>query len=229
MRRLTIKLVLATLAMLLPLAASAAPASADPLADQFLAKINALRASKGVGPVRPDAELTAFAQSWSDHMASVDVLSHNPALADSPGSWTKAGENVGVGPDLNALFDAFVASPHHYANLVDPSFNLIGIGVSVTAGGNIYTTHDFEARSSTPARAPTPPTTAPTTPPTTAAPKPVAPAPVPAVAAAAAAPPAADPATAVPVAAVAPAPVPAPEAPLRIRVSLDQSRGADAV
>src|SRR3954471_19436137 len=165
------------LAMLLPLAASAAPAGADPLADRFLAKINALRASKGLGPVRPDAELTAFAQSWSDHMAAVDVLSHNPALADSPGSWTKAGENVGVGPDLDALFDAFVASPHHYANLVDPSFNLIGIGVSVTAKGNIYTTHDFEARSSAPPRAPT--TTPPTAPPAprpAAAPTPPAPA-----------------------------------------------------
>src|SRR4051812_14642428 len=152
------------LAMLLPLAASAAPAGADPLADRFLAKINALRASKGLGAVRPDAALTAFAQSWTDHMAAVDVLSHNPALADSPGSWTKAGENVGVGPDLDALFDAFVASPHHYDNLVDPSFNLIGLGVTIRPDGVMYTTHDFEARASAgaapavaPAPAPPPP------------------------------------------------------------------------
>src|SRR5439155_879875 len=80
-----------------------------------------------------DAELSAFAQGWSDHMAAAGVLSHNPDLASSPGHWTKAGENVGVGADVDTPFNAFVASPHHYANLVDPGFTLIGIGITATA------------------------------------------------------------------------------------------------
>ena len=226
MRRVTIKLVLALLATLLPIvAASAAPASADPLADRFLAKINALRASKGLGQLHTDGALTAFAQSWTDHMAAANSLSHHPALASAPGNWTKAGENVGVGGDLDALFDAFVASPHHYENLVDPAFNTIGIGVTVTASGTMYTTHDFEALpSSAPARAATtaaaaapaatpPPTTPPTTSPKAPAPEPPAPE--------AAAPPAPAPAP--------PPPPPPAEAPMRLRVSLDQSRGLEPV
>src|SRR3954454_7055952 len=178
---MTIKLVLALLATLLPIiAATTAPASADPLADRFLAKINALRASKGLGQLHTDGALTSFAQSWSDHMAAVNTLSHNPALASAPGSWTKAGENVGVGGDLDALFDAFVNSPHHYENLIDPAFNTIGIGVTVMANGTLYTTHDFEAlpastpapaRAATTAASVSTPATTPKAPPTTAAPE----------------------------------------------------------
>ena len=110
----------------------------------LLAKVNALRVSKALGPVRLDGELARFAQSWSDHMGAVNVLDHNPTLADAPGNWSRAGENVGVGPDLDALFDAFVASPAHYANLVDPGFDRVGIGITLTPGGLVYTTEDFE-------------------------------------------------------------------------------------
>src|SRR2546429_7762148 len=141
-RHRALKLLVAVLVTVIPVAASAVPAHADSVADQFLAKINDLRASKGLGTLRMDGALTGFAQDWSDHMASVNALSHNPALASSPGSWTKAGENVGVGPEVDALFDAFVASPHHYENLVDPAFTIVGIGVTVRPDGVMYTTHD---------------------------------------------------------------------------------------
>ena len=38
---------------------------------------------------------------------------------------------VGYGPGVQIVHNAFVASPHHYENLVEPSYNLIGIGVTV--------------------------------------------------------------------------------------------------
>jgi uncharacterized protein YkwD len=40
---------------------------------------------------------------------------------------------------------AFVNSPAHLRNIVDPSFNYIGVGVSYDAEGRMYTTHDFMA------------------------------------------------------------------------------------
>jgi hypothetical protein len=161
------QLATALLAVLLPLSVMSSPAHASSFTGAFLAKINGLRSSKGLAPLQLDPELSSFAQGWSDHLAAAGTLSHNPDLASSPGRWTKAGENVGVGADVDTLFNAFVASPHHYANLVDPDFNLIGIGVTIAADGTMWTTHDFEAR---PAAAPRP--VAPAAPETTTPPSP---------------------------------------------------------
>ena len=58
--------------------------------------------------------------------------------------WRKLGENVGVAPisQIDELFEAFVASPTHLANLIDPSFDLIGIGI-VHADGDLWMTQRF--------------------------------------------------------------------------------------
>jgi hypothetical protein len=226
MRRLVTRIVVMVVMTLLPLVAVATPAHADATADQFLAKINDLRTSKGLRPLALDASISAFAQSWTNQMAESNHLSHNPNLASIPGNWTKAGENVGVGGDVDTLFQAFVNSPHHYANLVDPAYNLVGIGVAVASNGTLWTTHNFEARPATSA-APRTPRPAATTP-TTARPRPPV---TTATTAAPAAPPAPAP-VAQPVALKvfdAPPPAPAPVAPARIRFSLEQVRGADPV
>ncbi|MDQ1397012.1 MAG: hypothetical protein QOG64_2271 [Acidimicrobiaceae bacterium] len=255
MRRLVLKLALALVAAILPLAASVAPAHAAGGAEsEFLAKINGLRAAHGLGQLSMDGPLSAMAAGWTQHMAAVGSLSHNPNLGSAPGQWTVAGENVGVGPDVATLFNAFVASPHHYENLVDGRYNAIGISVVVAADGQMWTTHDFEAKTAakTPAAAPAPapapatrapaaapaarpatapaarPAAAPARPAPTAAARP-APAARPAVAAAPTVPPA-TPADAS-AAAQAPVAVPVlpPAAPERVKLSLEQSRGADPV
>src|SRR5207237_1010271 len=79
---------------------------------------------------------------------------------------------------VQSIQDAFIASPHHYENLVDPVYNYVGIGV-VDSGGKIYVTVDFmqlNGASAAPAPAPAPRVSRPRT---TTAPRP-APAPQPA-------------------------------------------------
>ena len=62
----------------------AAMASGD-MASEFLAKVNNLRASKGVGPLSSNGTLNNMAVGWSNHMASNGTLSHNPRLSsDAP-------------------------------------------------------------------------------------------------------------------------------------------------
>jgi hypothetical protein len=91
-------------------------------------------------------ELRSVARDWSDQMAANGGISHNPNLGGQvSGGWSKLGENVGVGWDVAGLMSAFVASPGHYRNIVDPSFNYIGVGVTYDGEGRIYTTHDFMA------------------------------------------------------------------------------------
>lgn len=227
-RRWVLKLVLAVAIGLLPaVAATTQAAGAGDPAAAFIAKINALRASKGLAPMEANGPLTTFAAGWTSHMAQTGQLAHNPALSSAPGNWTVVGENVGVGANVDELFQAFVNSPHHYSNLVDPRFNTIGVAVVVDGSGRMWTTHDFEAlptaRTSTaPAPAPAPKPTAPVT--TAPTPKVSAPA---VTKPAAAAPAPAPVAATTPPAADAPPPPAAPaEAPARIRISLELLRGA---
>ena len=110
----------------------------------FVARINSIRASQGLGPVQAYGELTGIARGWSDQMAANGGISHNPSFSGQvSANWSKLGENVGVGYSVDDLMSAFVNSPAHYRNITDPAFNYIGVGVSYGDDGRMYTTHDF--------------------------------------------------------------------------------------
>jgi hypothetical protein len=186
-------------------------AQADTGSDEarFLSLTNSLRASKGIGPLSVDGGLVSVARSWSGNMASAGGISHNPSLANqvSPG-WQKLGENVGQGGDVDSLQQAFVNSPSHYHNLVDPAFNLVGIGVVYGSGGVIFVTVDFMQRGgAAPPPAPRPTTRRASAP---ASARPAAPAALPA-----------------PAPAPAPAPLPPPEPSPRLMLVMEQLRALD--
>jgi hypothetical protein len=171
-------LVAALLVLANPMPAHAADSSAEA---QFVAKINGIRQSKGLAPLAVYGELRGIARDWTDQMVANGGISHNGNLSGQvSANWTKLGENVGVGSDVNSLMNAFVNSSAHYKNIVDPAFNYIGVGVSYDADGTMYTTHDFMAMddgsgSQDPGPAPDPsPAVAPAPKPKKAAPPPPA-------------------------------------------------------
>lgn len=142
--------------------------SEDTVSDEqsFYAKTNDLRRSKGVAALVIDVQLRAIARRWSAHMAASGTLSHNPNLAQEvTENWSTLGENVGVGPSVDAIQQAFVNSPHHYANLVDPGFVYVGIGVSYGSNGAVWVTEDFMQPASTAPPATAPPAAPRTSPP----------------------------------------------------------------
>jgi hypothetical protein len=155
----------------------------------FVDQINSLRASKGLSRLQVSSELVGMARGWTDRMVSAGQISHNPNLSSSVGGgWTKLGENVGVGYDVGGLMQAFIGSPAHYANLVDPVWTHVGVGVTKAGDGRIYTTHNFmalpggappPAPTAPAAAAPAPPPTVPPTTTTTAPPPPPPPPPPP--------------------------------------------------
>ena len=137
-----------------PTAASAADAGTEA---QFVASINSIRAQHGVAPLAVYGELTGIARDWSDQMAANGAISHNPNYSSEvSANWSKLGENVGVGYSEQDLMTAFVNSPAHYKNIVDPAYNYIGVGVSYGSDGKMYTTHDFMELDSAPAPQPDP-------------------------------------------------------------------------
>jgi uncharacterized protein YkwD len=174
-------LLIAVLAGPSALARPAAPSSvsaggvmaSDPgIEAQFVNSINSLRASKGLNQLQVSGDLVGMARRWTDRMVAAGQISHNPNLGtEIGGAWTKMGENVGVGYDVPGLMQAFINSPAHYANLVDPAWTHVGVGVTMASDGRMYTTHNFMALGggAPPAASPTPP---PTAPPATAPPAP---------------------------------------------------------
>ena len=141
MRKLVFGLVLAIAgsALLFP-----APAQADTAVDEaaFVAQINGLRGSLGLAPLQVNANLTAKARSWSAGMAAAGRIWHSVLSDGVTEDWRKLGENVGMGGSVDGLHKAFVNSPHHYENMVDPAFGYVGIGI-VMGGDTIYVTEVF--------------------------------------------------------------------------------------
>ena len=149
----------ALVASLLFTVAARADASGDnPSADeaQFVALLNQTRASVGVAPLIVDAQLTTLARQHAQTMADAGKIFHaNPISAGVTAPWIKLGENVGTGPSVPPVMNAFIASPAHYANIVDPAFTYVGVGV-VWVGNQMFTTHRFMQLSSSAAPRPPP-------------------------------------------------------------------------
>lgn len=108
-------------------AALASPAFASPAGD-LGAATNAARVSDGLPALTLNAQLNAVAQAWANKLAAAGVLSHNPALRTQVSDWTVLGENVGMAGDIPSVQAAFMASPPHKANILDPRYTQMGVG-----------------------------------------------------------------------------------------------------
>lgn len=217
----------------------ASPAAADAGAEaDFLARLNDLRENNGLAPLASHSELVSVARRWSSRMAGDNRLSHNSNLPNEvTADWEKLAENVGVGPTVAEIHDAFVKSSSHRVNMVESAFTHIGVGVVTGPDGKLWVTHIFMRLGGAPAPPPkkaAPPATTTTTTTSAAAAAPAAPAPKPRTASpapaprpAAAAPVVTTPVT-VPVEAVAEAvPAPPPTPTPRLVLILDGLRSLD--
>ncbi len=112
-------------------------------AASFLQEINLLRTTLGMPALVVSDQLTQVATSWAQQMAAEGHISHNPDLSTLVSGWSHLAENVGSGWDVLGLMQAFVDSPGHYANLVNPAYTRVGVGVAHGADGALFTVHDF--------------------------------------------------------------------------------------
>lgn len=131
-----------------PAPVSAASAPADGTCEADLHRwTNDTRSARGIAPLAFDDVIVHVPRSWSEHMAAAAHLAHNPDHADE--IWQarpearKVSENVGRGYDVRAVFDAFMASPTHRANILDPSLAATAIGCVRDADGQAWVAVDF--------------------------------------------------------------------------------------
>jgi uncharacterized protein YkwD len=93
--------------------------------------MNAARANHGAAALDRVYVLRRMADEHSRDMARAGRIFHTANLTSRLRvvSWSVAGENVGAGVRLRTLYEAFMDSAPHRANILGRSFRRVGIGV----------------------------------------------------------------------------------------------------
>jgi hypothetical protein len=141
--RMRVPLVL--LAVLAFVATSPSPARGavgEPEEREFVAAVNAERASVGLPALRVCTELRGVARRHSQRMAASSTLYHNPNLATEVSSWLRLAENVGRGRGVASIHAALMNSDGHRRNILDREVSQVGIGVE-TSGSTVWVTQVF--------------------------------------------------------------------------------------
>jgi uncharacterized protein YkwD len=124
-------------------ATSTIPADAGgprPYETEVVGAANAARVRAVAPALRRSACLDRYAARQAQRMASEDRLRHQDLAAVLTGCGLRsAGENVGYGyRDGVAVTRAWLLSPDHRANLLDPGHRLVGVGARRAADGSWY-------------------------------------------------------------------------------------------
>jgi uncharacterized protein YkwD len=146
-------------------APAAAPASAatasdpsqatmSPLEQAVVDLTNQARAQNGLPPLQVNGALVEMAQLQSNNMAQLNEMAHVlPGVAEptiqsraaaAGYNYTWLGENIAFNyPDAASVVNAWMNSPEHRANILNPNFTDIGVGFAWNSLGQAYATEDF--------------------------------------------------------------------------------------
>ena len=113
-----------------------------PTQSQVLSEMNADRTAHGLRALPTQADAQRKAQAWAEKLARENTLYHS-TLSDGIGvKWCSIGENVGYGPSIAAVEDAYMNSPGHRANILSTKWNGAGVGYA-TNGSRVFTVQVF--------------------------------------------------------------------------------------
>ena len=127
---------------------------------EILARVNAIRAERGLSELSYDPRLQAGAVKHSAEMYKMNYFSHTSPIAEHAefdqriqkegiGNFQSAGENLVMGPDSADLAERFVQlwmdSPGHRDNILGDDFRFSGVGV-YGEGDRVYATQLFSQR-----------------------------------------------------------------------------------
>lgn len=118
---------------------------------QLLTLANQSRQQAGIPPLNLDRGLSQAARAHAKTMLEAHRLSHQfqdePSLPQRLASAShlllnEEGENVALDYDARHGHEHLMLSPPHRANLLNPAFNVVGLGV-VRNGDRLYIVQDF--------------------------------------------------------------------------------------
>ena len=122
------------------------PESVTAYETEVIRLVNDVRKDNGLKPLLQDWQLSRVARYKSQDMRDLGYFSHTSPTYGSPFNMMKsfgisyktAGENIAKGyATPKAVVDAWMNSPGHRANILNPSYTHIGVGF--VASGNYWT------------------------------------------------------------------------------------------
>lgn len=113
---------------------------------QMLNLINSERAKVGAQPLAFDVKVVEVAQVKSADMVKNNYFSHTSPTYGSPFdmlrkfgiTFSGAAENIALNSSVEAAHAAFMASEGHRKNILNPSYNRIGIGITDGPKGKVF-------------------------------------------------------------------------------------------
>ncbi len=150
-------LAVAALAALVPTASAGSAhstQSARAFTSALVSAINGARAANGLQPLQVDTRFSAAARGQSIYLASTGGLDHMGPdgasvvirLARQGFHGQMVGENLAAGMGPAATVAAWLASPGHRMNLLEPQFHRLGVGIAMGSLGGMsapFVTADF--------------------------------------------------------------------------------------
>lgn len=123
----------------------APPGTDAEVAARIVADHNRERAARGLPPLQRSTCLDGVALTWAAHLATLGRLVHNHGASGAAAAclaWRVLGENLGWDGAVETLEQAWMASAVHQANILDPRFTHIGVGV-VRSAGSLFVVVNF--------------------------------------------------------------------------------------
>ena len=146
MKRIIVAVVLQALVLSVSAQAPEPPAPEQ----QLLTLLNVERGHAHLAALQWDAKVAEAAQAHSRRLADHHALSHQfagePELTSRVGAtgarFSAVAENVAVADDAEEAHLAFMSSPGHRANILNPQYNAVGIAAT-RVNNHLYVTEDF--------------------------------------------------------------------------------------
>jgi uncharacterized protein YkwD len=113
----------------------AVSATKQAMRDAVVCLINKQRSEHGLPILNEQPQLARSAQSWTNTMVVRNDFTHGTAFQNRISAvgynWSTAGENIASGfATPEAVVNAWMASPGHCRNILDPQYASVGTGVS---------------------------------------------------------------------------------------------------
>lgn len=116
--------------------------------------LNADRNANGLPSLKVNTKLNSLADQYAQDMINRGYFSHYDPEGRSPFdrmqqagiTYRSAGENLAINTSVAAAERAFMNSSGHRANILNPSFTEVGIGVKYSPGGSVYVVQEFIGR-----------------------------------------------------------------------------------
>jgi uncharacterized protein YkwD len=113
----------------------------------YFDRLNAERQARGLHVLRWDPALGDYAAAWSQNMAAHGFRHSDIGALLRDGRLNFVGENIasgrGAGMTAGVLHVAWMRSDGHRANMLQPGFDVVGIGVYCAGDGTMFATQVF--------------------------------------------------------------------------------------